>query len=134
MTNIPYTENGIAKFEESSSFQQLELFNGSIPQIVTEDFLVADSLTLLANSVVGLDATNKLVMAKTSATAVVPLGVTLHAITTGVGNTDRVAIYRSGNFNRDALVFHADYSTNALKEAAFRGSPTPTNIVVRGRL
>ncbi|MER8478427.1 hypothetical protein [Mesorhizobium sp. M1163] len=64
---------------------------------------------------------------------VAPIGIT----TAPVVDTDaaqRVAIYRAGNFNPDALNWHASFDTDAKREAAFRGAPTPTNIVVRKRL
>ncbi len=132
-TNIPYSEVGIAGFEVSDSFGQTELFNSAIPLPVTEDFPVGASTTLEAFAVVGLSAGN-LVMAKTSATAVVPIGIMTAKVVTGVGETDRIAIYRAGNFNLAALVWHADYSTDDLKAAAFRGSPSPTNVIIRKRL
>ena len=105
-----------------------------MPTPVTEDFPIGQNTTLEAYSVVGLDGSGNLAMAKTSSTAVVPMGVLLAKVVTGAGQTDRVPIYRQGNFNLDALVWHADYDTDAKKAAAFRGSPTPTNIIVRKRL
>lgn len=133
MVNIPYSEVGVANFEVSDSFSQTELFNSAIPHPVTEDFPVGQSTTLEALSVVGLSGGN-LVMAKTSSTAVVPIGITTAKVVTGVGETDRIAIFRAGNFNPAALTWHADYNTDDLKAAAFRGSPSPTNIVIRKRL
>ena len=134
MTNIPYGDAGIASFEVSDNFTTVELFNSAIPHPVTEDFPVAENSNFPVNSVVGVDANGNLAMAKTSATAVVPLGVTTVAVVTGAGVTDRIAIYRAGNFNPAALNWHADYDTMAKKKAAFRGSPTPTNIILRERL
>ena len=133
MVNIPNSGAGIAEFEVSDNFSSVELFNSAIPNPSTEDFPVGESTTLPAYSVVGLSAGN-LVLAKTSATAVVPIGITTVPVATGAGQTDRVAIYRSGNFNPAALNWHADYDTAAKKAAAFRGSPTPTNIIIRERL
>jgi hypothetical protein len=133
-TNIPYAGAGIATYEVSDSFTQQELFNSSIPLPVTEDFNVGPSTTLAAFAVVGLDAGGNLVMAKTSSTTVVPIGITTVAVVTGVGQNDRIAVYRAGNFNPDALTWHADYDTDAKKAGAFRGSPTPTNIIIRKRL
>ncbi|WP_292329166.1 hypothetical protein, partial [Mesorhizobium sp.] len=46
----------------------------------------------------------------------------------------RVAIYRAGNFNPDALNWDASFDTDAKREAAFRGTPSPTNILIRKRL
>ena len=133
ITPIPLSP-GVADFEANDGFASVEVFNSAIPHPVTEDFPVGESTTLAVRSVVGLDVSGNLVMAKTSTTAVVPIGVTTVAVATGAGQTDRIAIYRAGNFNPAALTWHADYDTDAKKAAAFRGSPTPTNIVIRKRL
>ncbi|MHC2089458.1 head decoration protein [Methylobacterium sp. CM6244] len=134
ITNIPYSNVGIAGFETNDGFGQVELFNSAIPLPVTEDFPVGESTTLPAFSVVGLNATGNLVLAQTSATAVVPIGVTTAPALTGAGQTERIAIYRAGNFNPDALTWHSDFNTDAKRAAAFRGAPSPTNIVIRKRL
>lgn len=133
MTTIPL-QSGVAGFETGDSFESVELFNSAIPLPVTEDFPVAQNTDLAARSVVGVDGSGNLAIAKTSSTAVVPLGVLTMAVKTGAGETTRAAIFRAGNFNPAALVWHADYDTDAKKAAAFRGSPTPTNIVIRKRL
>ncbi|MBN9453249.1 MAG: head decoration protein [Bosea sp.] len=133
VTTIPLSQAGIASGELNDGFVSQELFNSAVPLPVTEDFPVGENTTLEAFSVVGLSSGN-LVMAKTSSTAVVPIGITTAKVVTGAGVTDRIAIYRAGNFNPAALVWHADYSTDDLKAAAFRGSPSPTNIVIRKRL
>ncbi len=133
MTTIPL-QSGVAGFEAGDSYESVELFNSAIPLPVTEDFPVKASSDFAERSVVGLDADGNLAMAKTSSTAVVPLGILTMAVKTGVGETTRAAIYRAGNFNPAALVWHADYDTDAKKAAAFRDSPTPTNIVIRKRL
>lgn len=133
-TTISNKVPGVAAYEASDTYVTSELFNSAIPHPVTEDFPVGASTTIEAYSVVGLDGSGNIAMAKTTATAVVPIGVTTARIATGVGGSDRIAIYRAGNFNPDALIWHADYSTDALKAAAFRDSPTPTNIIIRKRL
>lgn len=133
VTNIPYAGAGIASFEQNDGFAQAELFNSAIPEPVTEDFPVGPNTVLPAFSVVGLSGGN-LVLAQTSGTAVVPIGVTTAPVATGAGQTDRIAIYRQANLNPDALTWHADYDTDAKRAAAFRGSPTPTNIIIRKRL
>lgn len=132
-TSIPYGDAGVADFEIGADFASTELFNSAIPLPVTEDFPVGANTTLPAFSVVGLSGGN-LVLAKTSDVAVVPIGVTTVAVATGAGGADRIAVFRAGNFNPAALNWHADYDTSAKKTAAFRGSPAPTNIVIRERL
>ncbi len=134
VTNIPYAGAGMAGFESNDGFAQVELFNSAIPHPVTEDFPVGESTSLPAFSVVGLSADGSLVLAQTSGAAVTPIGVTTAPVATGAGQTDRIAIYRAGNFNPAALTWHADFNTDAKKAAAFRGAPTPTNIVIRKRL
>lgn len=133
ITTIPSSVGG-ASFEQNDGFVSTELFNSAIPEPVTEDFPVAQNTDLAPWTVVGLDASGNLAIAKTSATAVVPIGVLVTRAKTGAGQTTRAPVYRIGNFNLDALVWHADYDTDAKKAAAFRGSPTPTSIVVRKRL
>lgn len=133
-TPIPISEPGIADYQANDGFYSQELFNSGVPLPATEDFPVAQSTTIAARSVVGLDGSGNLVMAKTSSTAVVPIGVLVTSVATASGQTDRVPVYRAGNFNLDALIFHADYDTDAKKAAAFRGSPSPTNVIVRKRL
>ncbi|BCM19245.1 hypothetical protein [Mesorhizobium sp. J8] len=66
------------------------------------------------------------------------VGVQAIGVTTApVVDTDAaqsVAIYRAGNFNPDALNWDASFNTDAKREAAFRGAPSPTNILIRKRL
>ncbi len=53
---------------------------GDVPALFSTDELVLEDEVLAARSVVGLDAAGKLVMAKTSATAVKPVGVLIYAV------------------------------------------------------
>lgn len=125
---VPYSGVGVATFEQGDDYITVELFSGSTPLPATEDFPVASGVAIPAFSVVGLSGGN-LVLANTSG-PIVPIGVTTAEVrNTGSANT--VAVFRSGCFNPAALNWHADYSTDALKGAAFRGSPTPTNILIR---
>lgn len=134
MVATPYSGVGIAAYETGER-PAVELFNSALPHPVTEDFGVPENTEWPAYTVVGLGADDMLAMGRTSgATPVVPIGVTSMAVKTGAGQTDRMAVYRAGNFNPDALTWHADYDTDAKKADAFRGSPAPTNIVIRQRL
>lgn len=103
---------------------------------------LANSQTLAKFTVVGLDASGNLVAATWNATpanAIKPIGVLAHAATSDSSNSKGVKglVYYSGCFNIDAkspLVWDATFDTDAKKEAAFIGSPTPTQIVARKRL
>lgn len=45
------------------------------------------------------------------------------------GQTKEIAVYRSGMWDMDALVWDASYDTEAKKKAAFEGSLSPTIFV-----
>lgn len=125
---VPYGSAGLAAFEQGDDYISVELFSGSTPLPVTEDFPVASGIAIPAFSVVGLSAGN-LVLANTTG-PIVPIGVTTAEVK-NVGTAQSVAIFRAGCFNPEALNWHADYSTDALKAAAFRGSPSPTQVLIR---
>lgn len=61
------------------------------------------------------------------------IGVLAQAAALGASGTLKAPVWYSGCFNRDALIWHASFDTTAKKEAAFRGAPTPTNIIVAVR-
>ena len=131
-TNIPYGDAGFPSFELGTDFASRELFSGPTPLPVTEDFPVASGTVLEAFSVVGLDGSGKVVMAEQDG-APQAIGITTGPVVAGVGATS-VALFRAGNFNPAALTWHASYTTDAYKAAAFRAAPAPTNIVIRKRL
>jgi hypothetical protein len=55
----------------------------------------------------------------------------LKVVTDASGHHKGSPVYRAGCFNPLALTWDASYSTNGEKLAAFRGAPTPTNIILR---
>ncbi len=60
------------------------------------------------------------------------IGILVVAVTsTASGAHKGVPVYRAGCFNPLALVWGASYTTEEEKLAAFRGAPTPTNIIMR---
>jgi len=131
-TTIPYGDPGVASFA-THSFDANELFTGDKPITTTEEVVAAatiDSADLPAFSVVGRDANGELVMAKTSATAVKPIGITVNTVKQDA--TDRrVAVYRTGCFNPAMLNFHADYNTDAKKRLAFEDAVDGTDIHIK---
>lgn len=133
MTDIVHLP-GAATFEESASFTQVELFNSANPKTLTEEFPVAQNTDLPIGAVVGVNGSGDLALAKTSSTAIAPIGVLAAPAKTGAGVTTKAPVFRAGNFNMAALTYHADYDTAAKKKAAFRGAAAPTNIIVRERL
>lgn len=60
------------------------------------------------------------------------IGILVVAVTSDASGVFKGApVYRGGCFNPDALTWDASYSTDLEKFAAFRGAPTPTNIIIR---
>lgn len=128
IVNLPYGDVGLAAFEQGDTYKTVELFSGSEPAPATEDFPVASGVAIPAFSVVGLSSGN-LVLAEQDGDPAA-IGITTAPVL-NTGAAQRVAIFRTGCFNPDALNWHASYDTDAKKAAAFRGAPTPTSILIR---
>lgn len=107
------------------------LITGETPKQFTEDMPVALSQTLEAYTVVGLNGAGNVVPAEFGVTQAI--GILLYPVTTGgLGDLPVGRVLRAGCVNPDALVWPASYNTAERRLEAFRGAPTPTQIVVRG--
>ena len=110
---------------------------GDQPPQVTVDYVAADSTTIPARTVVGRVGnvpTGKITPAVWNATpgsGVIPIGITVYAITTGASNTAQVGVYRQGVFNPDRLNWDASFDTDEKKRLAFEYAGPPTAIVLR---
>lgn len=111
------------------------LIVGEYPAQFVQDLPTAFSQTLAAYTVVGLNAAGEVVKATYNATpanAIKPIGILMYPVTTGASGDKLVArVLRSACVNPDRLVWDATFTTDALKYAAFEGSPSPTQIVLR---
>lgn len=107
-------------------------FTGDVPMPFSESLPVGANLVLAARTVVALNASGHLVPAEADNDPKA-VGVLVYAIdTTGVAaGVARAEVYRAGCFNPDLLVWPATFNTDALRLAAFRGSPSPTQIILR---
>lgn len=114
MTTIPFGDPGIAGFESDDYTNSVTPRMSDYP-MHSESRTVGTGASLSIYEVVGFDGSGELVPAKTSATAVVPQGITLSKGEAG----DTIAVALTGHFDIDALVWHADYATDADKLAAF---------------
>lgn len=104
------------------------LLAGDTPALFSQSMLVAASQDLKAGTVVGLSS-GALVQATLT---IVAVGVLAYAVKTGASDTTTYAeVWRGGCFNKDALIWHTNYDTDAKKFAAFNGAPTPTVIIVK---
>ena len=61
------------------------------------------------------------------------IGVLAHAASLGGSGTGTGPVWYSGAFNSDALVWDVSFDLDAEREAAFRGAPTPTSIIIAKR-
>lgn len=119
------------QWEQDFGVTKEGLFTGENPRQFVEDIPVALSQTLPAYSVVGLNGSGNIVKAVLGTTAAI--GILMYPVTTGASGALPVGrVLRGGCVNPDLLVWDATYDTAAKKAAAFRGAPTPTQIVVRG--
>src|SRR5215217_3122005 len=122
--------HGVAAFELLPEYVQGFLLAGAEPALQpTTRVLLGDSKTLVAFSVVGLSS-GKLVLATD---AIPPVGVLLHAATSGATNTTIYGeVFLSGCFNIDAdspLVWHSSLDTEAERTAN-----NNANLIFRRRL
>lgn len=135
--------HGLPAFEVKDTYVQQNLMAGAEPALQTANrFLLADSLDLDQFTVVGLDASGDLVAATYNATlasAVLPIGVLVHAATSGASNTTIYGeVWLTGCFNADAdspLVWDASFDSLAKKTTwnglpQYQGNP---NLIFRSR-
>ena len=118
---------GLANFEKGDDYVEVELFAGSHPEVITRPYPVASGIAIPANSVVGLTAGN-LVMAEQDGLPLA-IGITVSEVASNA-TAQSVAVYVGGNFNPDALNWHASFTTDAQKKVAFDGAPSPTSILL----
>lgn len=128
---MPYLEAGLASFEALDSYTQGFLLSGSDPKLepgFPMPMKVGQALRQF--EVVTVDAEGLLVPAQAGEPAQF---VCTQAVAAPTGAGVTVPVWFAGCFNPDALLWHASYTTDALKAAAFTGAPTPTRIMIRKR-
>lgn len=89
--------------------------------------IAGNAITL---SEVGINSSVTAFSGGLEAGGVQPLGFTVAPIAAS-GVEQSLGLVRAGNFNIDALNWHASFDTDAEKLAAFEGAPSPTNIVLQ---
>lgn len=99
------------------------LVTGDFPALVAEVEAVGASTELPARAVVGRDTSTgviKLCDPEASDGSENPIGITVNAVATGIGETAEVEVYVAGVFNPDALVWHENFANDAQKRLAFK--------------
>lgn len=131
--NLPEIANtaGIpSQWDDTISATQSGLITGDEPAVLVQDMIVAASQTIPALTPVVKDGNGRLIPATTPGTPCI--GITVVAITTDASTTYKgVPVYRAGVFNPDKLNWHAAFDTEAERFAAFEGSASPTQILMR---
>lgn len=103
---------------------------GDNPSIVTEDMTFAASQNIPARTPVGFDASGNLIPAVLGTTAAVAFTI-IDVVTPASGPLKAAPVYRAGTFNPALANWPASYDTAEKRLEAFRGAPTPTNIIMR---
>ena len=133
----PYNDSrGRASFEVMDDYAQNHLLSGVEPPLVPPVSLKgANNTTFAQFAVVGYAGnlpTGDIVMATaTGSPAIKPIGVLAHGAVLPASGTNFVQVWYSGCFDPTHLVWHASFNTDTLRETAFSGSPSPTQIVIR---
>lgn len=104
------------------------LINGTEIQVAGEILTVAESQDIAYKQPVAFDVSDNIVAATEGTPAV---GIAMYPVATDAGETKTVQVLRAGVLNPAALVWDASYDTAAKRQAAFRGAPAPTNIIVK---
>ncbi len=133
---VPYPEAGLAAFEKLDDYLADILLSGSWPILSPGYPLpVTADLELQQFAVVGLED-GALVLATHDddpEVAIKPIGVLTQHVVGKSDGTTTVPVFYSGCFNPDALVWDDSFDTEEKKRAAFEGSPTPTQVLIRSR-
>lgn len=133
--NRTYDAGVPSQFSDDFAVTPEGLITGEYPAQFVQDLPTAFSQTLTAGMVVGRNADGDVVQATynvTPASAIKPIGILMYDVTTAASGDKLVArVMRSACVNPDLLTWHATFNTDALKMAAFEGSASPTQIVLR---
>lgn len=131
----PYADTGVAAFEQLDSYTQQFLISGAHPVLAPAIPLkVKTGVVLKQFEVVGLDEDDLLVPAVNGTVKAIGVCTMPVAGIGGPGEETKVPTWYSGCFEPSALKWDASYATDADKETAFNGAPSPTTIIVRKRL
>lgn len=127
-TKLPYAQPGVAAFELSDAYLNQTLLRGSDPSLSPAVSAVASG-AIPRFAVVGFDADGKIALATADKT-VRAIGIT---DTASAAEDERILYWYTGHFNSDILVWDASFATQADKDTAFDGAPTPVLIRITKR-
>lgn len=138
---IPLGKPGIASFESETYGNAAELLFGDTPPVASQVAAVeaGANLDLPLGAVVNIADDGEITLAQWIAAAG---EVPAHSNATHIlaaplvlANTEEttVPVYVAGHFRQQALTFHASFNTDALKQAAFKGTDTPMILISKAK-
>ncbi len=135
ITEIKNIPGGVAAGVNSSKFGDRRIFLSQAPTRKDQRLPLSDAAKtagLPYLSVVGRDADDNIVLATHDATdssnTITPIGVTAEEVTAGSDSLENVLVYRTGHFNKDALNWDPTYTAGTVRDNAFEGASSPTQI------
>ncbi|RWR13834.1 hypothetical protein [Paenirhodobacter populi] len=108
-----------------TEFNEPLFLNYDIRPAAYEVLPLAAGETIDLQAPVALDENNAVVNAEPGTPSI---GLCMTPIN---GTTTSVSVLRTGVLNEKAIAWQASYDTAAKRAAAFRGAPSPTNIMVK---
>lgn len=134
---IPHPAPGIASFETESWGNKSEVLFGDTPAIAERNQTIASTagITLPIYSVVNIAANNQITLAAMAGdpAASNATHITAAPIVLGAGETMEAPMYEAGHFRQQALNFAASFTTDAMKQDAFKGSDTPMILISKAK-
>lgn len=132
---IPHGKPGIASFESASYGNANEVRFGDTPAIAERNETVASTagIDLPLYSVVSVAADGQITLASSTGGVSNATHITASPLLLGAGEMMEAPLYEAGHFRQQALNFGPSFNTDALKQAAFKGSDTPMILVSKAK-
>lgn len=143
---IPHGKPGIASFETESWGNSDEVLFGDTPPVATQvatvtaaadlDLPIYSVVSIAANGVLSLATytpenstdPDNIVAASSTATHILASPVLM-----ANGETMSIPVIVAGHFRQQALNFDASFNTDAVKQAAFKGTDTPMILISKAK-
>ena len=133
---IPHPAPGIASFQTESWGQKDEVRFGDTPAIAerNQTILSTAGITLPIYSVVNIaDDDGEITLATSTAGVSNATHITAAPLVLAALETMEAPMYEAGHFRQQALNFDASFTTDALKQNAFKGSDTPMILISKAK-
>lgn len=134
---IPLGKPGIASFESETYGNAGELLFGDTPAVAERNQTVntAADIDFPLGSVVNVADDGEITMAVVAGDPAASNATHILAAPLVMANGDEfdVPCYEAGHFRQQALTFDDSFTTDALKQSAFKGSDTPMILISKAK-